>query len=1659
MQFLARFKSSKDASSKNHRRHSTPPSTTQSSSSYLPLSLPSSSFLRDESLAIPLGATSEDPLDATLSSSRSVDTTPWIEVAHDAVGGPGASPRIVHRRPLEGDDPGHKVDDPLKARKEMAKLEKGRIELEQMVTLVEECGQVIRSRGLTTLGLFRPFRLPESLPLIRQLCLLYLDYVSEFDPAHDSTTMRGTRASKTVKLHRFTEELRYAEIHSVVAVLKWGFRHFAPSTPPFSPSPARAPFDFYYDSYLVSTSNASYPRSAFSQFLLPSLAPPSRALLVATLDLIQAVSAYSELNAMTCRKLCLAIGYYLFRFDDDTARSDAGAGAAARGPEWQRLHARWLASGQVLEGLVKGYLWGQDGLPPRLRELVDDYPTFVERSRTGEGDGGVHAGRNVRAIVVDLESRGRGWKRVGDDEEGKANDQATGYLVTGTEEEPFARRKPVEILADALEARPGEEGDATAAWTVIREAGGVREILDEEVVRVFDLLGLSSSSSSSSDPLYSTATRGAADLSPSPRRRVTSGPLSSLSEESHSNAFGNFPNKSVTHLSPARDQKRTVTPSWNDFARTGFSNSPASVIDISDEFGRFNAPAGPEPVSTATATNHAMNREPSRITKVEVVAAVEEEFADLWLDSVFESTTTASPLSRWPSFVIAPLHASLSAPLANLEASRAERIYLVVSDTLLPLEGPTPAPRPPPVLQRNSSRTSGKAEASSLDPRKWTKRASSIFGGGGGGSGGGGGRTRSTTAETSPTIALTKSKKTSRKSMFFSESVPPPVPIPSRTSVDRPPSPQPYSTSPPSLEGEGGNVVTRTLSRTVHRRKSKSSLGGGGSTSPARSDERDVRLSSSPSKFEAELWTEPVPAIPAKYSATLSASETSPVAAAAQPLPIPVPVPVPAPELDRAHRSPNPDEIETAPLALLPSSDLPETPLREILLRGPPILGAAIAPVPSPPGEDPIATAIRTPSSEDAASLVLDAGAANPLVAAGSAPSPRHPATELVTTTTPEPATVTALPQGMASPTFTLSPPGGEPEVLAEASSSRETDPEDPGALLMHDAAPPPPAAASTLGLGLSNVDRPVFVEPDAGEPAATSRVENLGVGAALGATNPDSPTIPTSPTPSQGSAASSSTTKSSKRFLARTRSFLSRKKSSSQLVLAADANSDPPAKTRDPSSSLSNQRPQTPPRRPWTAKVPRSAAADKERVAVVSPTPTPVSSVKKRVAELEAASLASSSSEIINGGGGGNSHHLPSSPTTSAARIVVPPRPRPNSPTPPASPSPGPQDPPGSAASSIVPLPRVDHDEAVESSSLVREVVEEEIRDEQLETELGPTDSGDDHRGAEALGSPSEDVSTLAPPDPAEADESKHEEHVSTTARLTDEASTAAPGAPEEEHAADADERVEVDGIGPSSTRAVPTQEEQHLDVKVPTRLEDLPSPLPSPSPAPVDEGHASAAPLVGDDHDESIPTVLAEEDDTSRSHVREPTDSTIEAEVEADAASGDGTGGGGVPMAPRTEPASVPHTPIKQVVAAAAATAPSEEDAALATPVAPSATLFPSSSPPSSSPAAASRPSPAPLPLGSDNDPFVAVTTETTNPGESAPPSRTGDDMDDDDETRRSESRPSLASTRNSMDTFETAAVVPTSTAPSLVDVAADADDDAHRVNGHDSSPPPPP
>ncbi|GAA5889564.1 hypothetical protein JCM5296_005986 [Sporobolomyces johnsonii] len=872
MSFFSRFSRSKDRSKDKHakqpaRRQSWIPTTSieSPSTSFLPLEIPSSSLLNDDSLAAPLLLTnpprrlsnssqvSNDLVDAA--SVRTGETTPWVDVNGDE------SPRTA--KSLRLDDGSRRttqeVIDPVRVRKEVTKLEKARLGVAEMTLLMDKCGEAIRSRGLTTLGLFRPYRLAESHSQIRILCLLFLDYAAEFDvKAVTESSTRGTEASKAVKLHRFKEELRYAQVHDVVGVLKWGLRHltfslsFSGSTPPSLD---------WYTTFLGASFSASprHPHSSFSTLLLPSLPPSSASLLTSTLILLQSVSAFAEQNAMPSRKLCRSIGIYLFGLTWPEKRWDGGL---------DELYTTWRRAGDALEGCLKAFLWEQKDLPPRLAELVEDYPQWVERARSGAGDGGM--GRKIRVVKVEVESTGE-WKKAG---EVAVNDQETGYLVGGgTDEKPLARRAPVEILLAAFESVEAEgAGDADEGrrmWRVICKKGkedGAKSVLDEETVRVLELLGLASAKNTASidEPASNTLRR---------RRRsfleASTGPLYSLSEETStprgSPTYTSFPNKSANNI--LSSPRRIVTPNWNDFAATGFSN--VQPFDAADEFGLFKPSKQSAPSRSQTVAVRGSSRSSTTVAAPKAKATskivsvslfdLDEEFADVWLDTLVESRTTLSPLASWPSLVVAPLRSTLLAQLSALDpplsqsgSTSLEHLHLLISEKpLSSTSTPVEALSRQSSLQRaHSSGAQPRVSKSdtgdtvlTLSPRRWSRRASAIFTRREGSA-----DSTSSTSTALPTLAsLAGGMRKNRKSIAIAESnvlPPPPVKhLPSEVV------PAKSVTTPPVEEPAPAGLV-RTLSRTLSRRLSRSSMH---SSSPKGGQEK-------------ELPAEPVPTIPAKYS-------------------------------------------------------------------------------------------------------------------------------------------------------------------------------------------------------------------------------------------------------------------------------------------------------------------------------------------------------------------------------------------------------------------------------------------------------------------------------------------------------------------------------------------------------------------------------------------------------------------------------------------------------------------------------------------------------------------------------------------------------------------------------------------------------------------------
>ncbi|GJN93728.1 hypothetical protein Rhopal_006785-T1 [Rhodotorula paludigena] len=868
MPLLSRFSSYRGKASRPSTS-AAPPDTAQRD--LLPLSLPTSSLLADASLANPLLLANPHPstsssaqagpsayVDSDLRSLRSVDTTPWVEVRPGDAS--SATPRSTRTlRPRTARPPA--ALDRARERRERERLERARFGPAELALLLAECGGVIRARGLDTLGLFRPYRASESRDEIRKLCGGFCDWAEE-----ERRGARGDEASKAVLLHAFREELRYANVHDVVAVLKWGLRHFAyPPGTSFSGSHPPS-LDWFYTFLRRSASLSPSPHAshAFSAFLLPSLPPSSQTLLLSTLTLAQSVVAHAQQNAMPASRLSRLFGLYLF---GPSPSGSIGSGVDA-------LHEQWRAAGLAFEGCLKAFLRAQSDLPPRLAELAYDeaYAAWVARALAGEHE---TAERTVRVLRVELESRGEWDAAVG--EPGAAvNDQQTGLvptsstslatLASGASPGPV-RRKPLEILLaavheGALDETVGaqEDEEAARAWrTLVEQARRAEEgvagaLLDDEVMRVLDMLGLV--------PAPATAGTGGEEEALAPLD-FGAHARSHSEQQAAQRRLSNFPNKSLAHL-PASPS----SAAWEDFASTGFSSShrPSEFgLDTKDQFLQ-------RADSLAARQGRARIEPTTRLVSVAVVELA-DDFSDLWLDSLDETSSPLAPAAGWPSIVLAPLKRDLVSHLSSVaqQGDRDKKLdHLFLAESLLPPAAAdllTPASsfglnralstssstaaagvhRRPRRSASGSQAQEGAGEAGLS--RKWRRRASAIFG------------PSSTTAEDAPSTSsngglstLLPTARRSRKSLGDASSssrprtsggLAPPVP-------PVPPVPSTLPTIPSSPSSKSGFSV-RNFSQGIARRRSRASMYGA-----------PTATSSGPGASENET---PVPPLPDRYAA------------------------------------------------------------------------------------------------------------------------------------------------------------------------------------------------------------------------------------------------------------------------------------------------------------------------------------------------------------------------------------------------------------------------------------------------------------------------------------------------------------------------------------------------------------------------------------------------------------------------------------------------------------------------------------------------------------------------------------------------------------------------------------------------------------------------
>lgn len=571
---------------------------------------------------------------------------------------------------------------------------------------------------------------------------------------------------------------------------------------------------------------------------------------------------------MPAPRLCRLLASYLF----DLSPAAAGHPSSSTS-SFDAAHELFCAAGDALEGVLRASLAEQTDLPARLAELL-----HPEERRPDVQD------RTVRVLRVELETRGE-WDPVEVGGTGRVNDQETGRAAHASAAEwqgqgqgwggggrggTPARRMPLDVLRDALEQEgiaAGEDDAAARAWEALRRCAAEKEkegdanagaeaLLDGEVVRVLDLVGLGPAAGDPSTDAPFALLGGARGRTQSHAAAASgargNGALGLLAGRPASRSTGNL-------LSPAQQQQQQPA-SWDLFASSGFAPSPADTeLDLLSPAQLLHRAE-----ALAAAARRARPKPFARLVALRI-DAVDEAFADLWLDSLDETRSTASPCAAWPSVVLAPLERGVAAQLGGGEAGAdAPPRHLLVVEVLLPLEGRRPAPHhpstllaPPPALARAGSSASPRDRdgAGGFPGGKWRRRASAIFSHSGTGTGTGAGPTPVGTGQDNALAPQPTSPRRGRMSLgrpaapLSSSSarsradLPPAIPAvpPSNAAADSGPGPaSPGVDASPSRPGGFVRSISQGFA-SARRKTSRQSMYGGGAALASPVEDKEVQ--------------------------------------------------------------------------------------------------------------------------------------------------------------------------------------------------------------------------------------------------------------------------------------------------------------------------------------------------------------------------------------------------------------------------------------------------------------------------------------------------------------------------------------------------------------------------------------------------------------------------------------------------------------------------------------------------------------------------------------------------------------------------------------------------------------------------------------------------
>ncbi|KAL5525182.1 hypothetical protein ACEPAF_9051 [Sanghuangporus sanghuang] len=559
----------------------------------------------------------------------------------------------------------------------------------EALKLMRACSSVLTSRGLETLGIMHPYWYSASPAAQRRIISLFLSSLTA------SSEAAASAASS------FDSELEFARSpHDVAAVFRWALRHLRLEGDAFDKDNSASLA--WYDRFKEKEKASEYPRTAYSDLLLPTVKPSHVELLDSTLSLVSRLASHSDWNGTSGSKLSMSFGHYLLTGNQVEGIED-----------WVSFYSRWERAGRALEHIFLSSLRSfsdedaKTGIPKRLLELVANYPYSKSTADSQFPRPTRFATRNYDALYV----------RVAADKTPDKRSREEVYLplqvvenalksdLSGEEDdkELVALWDEVRKLADA----PKEEAETAEGKTSEKSLGS---IFSDDSIR---LLSLKSDSVDKGTPTISmfapVPDHGALFGTPTPNGRAKAANGSTSVSRQTSEATASSP----------------IASDWNVFSSAGFGESAAgqslaaTLLDNDVEKtdppklaarrslkksrspgrgarGEKAAAAGEQPSSPSDAP---VRFKTSRVSLVKI----DEAFVDFWSDALLDPISDA-----WPNFVVC----QLKSDVVRTHGDRKIAWLVIEQKFVAPSLPPPPSPGRRASSPRPSIRSDGESRPS-----------------------------------------------------------------------------------------------------------------------------------------------------------------------------------------------------------------------------------------------------------------------------------------------------------------------------------------------------------------------------------------------------------------------------------------------------------------------------------------------------------------------------------------------------------------------------------------------------------------------------------------------------------------------------------------------------------------------------------------------------------------------------------------------------------------------------------------------------------------------------------------------------------------------------------------------------------------------------------